>query len=53
VFHICADVQETLEAGVIVSVLLSFVRNSIGDEDIVLRKRLIKQVSRLDLVLTS
>jgi high-affinity Fe2+/Pb2+ permease len=37
--------RETLEAAIIVSVLLSFVRNAIGDDEIALRKRLIKQVS--------
>jgi high-affinity iron transporter len=39
-----ADCAETLEAAVIVSVLLSFIKNAIGDEDRALRRRLMKHV---------
>jgi hypothetical protein len=35
---------ETLEAAIIVSVLLSFVKNAVGDDELPLRKRLTKQV---------
>ena len=36
--------EETLEAAVIVSVLLSFIQNAIGGDELALKKRLIKQV---------
>jgi len=38
------DFVETLEAAVIVSVLLSFIKNAIGDDNRTLRRRLMKQV---------
>jgi len=41
------DYIETLEAAIIVSVLLSFIKNAIGDDELALRKRLIKQVPPL------
>ena len=41
-----SDTLETLEAAIIISVLLSFIKNAIGDDDLPLRKRLTKQVCR-------
>ena len=40
----CPDPVETLEAAIIVSVLLSFIKNAIGDDDRALRRRLTKHV---------
>ncbi len=42
--HLLTMFAETLEAAIIVSVLLSFVKNAVGEDELPLRKRLTKQV---------
>lgn len=43
--HLLTVSAETLEAAIIVSVLLSFVKNAVGEDELPLRKRLTKQVT--------